>query len=84
MSFWHRSQFFNWVFTDQDGSYLNLGTRVDHYADIRFVAATNTVLKKRMRHGHFRKDLFYRIRGGWLYLPPLYEHKAEGELFTKP
>jgi len=67
----------------QDGRYIKLGTSVDKYADVRFVAATNTNLEKRMRRGHFRKDLFYRIRGGWLHLPPLRDRKIDIPLLVK-
>jgi transcriptional regulator with PAS, ATPase and Fis domain len=61
----------------QDGRYLKLGTSADTHADVRFVAATNTDLENRMRHRQFRKDLYYRIRGGWLHLPPLRERKKD-------
>jgi len=61
----------------QDGRYLKLGTSADTYADVRFVAATNTDLEGRMKKSLFRKDLFYRIRGGWLHLPPLRERKKD-------
>ena len=30
-----------------------------------------------MARRQFRKDLFYRIRGGWLHLPPLRERKTD-------
>lgn len=61
----------------QDGRYLKLGTSSDKYADVRFVAATNTDLEQHMQQGRFRKDLFYRIRGGWLDLPPLRDRKED-------
>jgi transcriptional regulator with PAS, ATPase and Fis domain len=67
----------------QDGRYIKLGTSADQYADVRFVAATNTDLEKRMRRGRFRKDLFYRIRGGWLHLPPLRDRKIDIPLLVR-
>ena len=67
----------------QDGRYIKLGTSVDQHADVRFVAATNTDLEKRMRRGRFRKDLFYRIRGGWLHLPPLRDRKIDIPLLVR-
>ncbi len=67
----------------QDGRYIKLGTSADQYADVRFVAATNTDLEKRMRRGRFRKDLFYRIRGGWLHLPPLNDRKIDIPLLVR-
>ncbi len=67
----------------QDGRYLKLGTSADKYADVRFVAATNTDLENRMKKQQFRKDLFYRIRGGWLHLPPLRERKKDIPLLIR-
>ena len=67
----------------QDGRYIKLGTSADQHADVRFVAATNTDLEKRMRRGRFRKDLFYRIRGGWLHLPPLKDRKIDIPLLVR-
>jgi transcriptional regulator with PAS, ATPase and Fis domain len=39
--------------------------------DIRFIAATNQDIDEAMLKGTFRKDLYYRLRGAWLHLPPL-------------
>jgi transcriptional regulator with PAS, ATPase and Fis domain len=67
----------------QDGRYLKLGTSADKHADVRFVAATNTDLEKRMKKQLFRKDLYYRIRGGWVHLPPLRERKKDIPLLIR-
>jgi DNA-binding NtrC family response regulator len=61
----------------QDGEYTRLGTSVREKADVRFIAATNADLDKMMAERKFRKDLYYRIRGGWLHLPPLREREAD-------
>jgi DNA-binding NtrC family response regulator len=61
----------------QDGEYFKLGTSSRHKADVRFIAATNEALDKLMAKKLFRKDLYYRIRGGWLHLPPLRERKED-------
>jgi DNA-binding NtrC family response regulator len=55
----------------QDGEYVKLGTNDALRADVRIITATNADLERRVAEGTFRKDLFYRIRGGWLHLPPL-------------
>ncbi len=67
----------------QDGRYLKLGTSADKFADVRFVAATNTNLEERMKQRLFRKDLYYRIRGGWLHLPPLRDRKKDIPLLVR-
>jgi transcriptional regulator with PAS, ATPase and Fis domain len=61
----------------QDGEYFKLGTSRRQTADVRFIAATNEDLEKLMAKKVFRKDLYYRIRGGWLHLPPLRERKED-------
>jgi transcriptional regulator with PAS, ATPase and Fis domain len=61
----------------QDGEYTRLGTSVREKADVRFIAATNADLDQMMAEKKFRKDLYYRIRGGWLHLPPLREREAD-------
>jgi len=59
-----------------------LGTSNQQKADVRFIAATNEDLEKLMTKKAFRKDLYYRIRGGWLHLPPLRERKEDIQLLT--
>jgi len=66
----------------QDGEYFKLGTSNQQKADVRFIAATNEDLEKLMTKKAFRKDLYYRIRGGWLHLPPLRERKEDIQLLT--
>ena len=57
----------------QDGEFIKLGTSKPRKVDIRFVAATNSDLDKLMAKKLFRRDLYYRLRGGWLHLPSLRE-----------
>jgi len=57
----------------QEGEFIKLGTNRPQRTDVRFIAATNADLDKLMTKGMFRKDLYYRLRGGWLRLPPLNE-----------
>ena len=39
--------------------------------DVRFVSATNKDLKKEMKNGRFRQDLFYRLTTLTIEIPPL-------------
>lgn len=61
----------------QGGDYFKLGTSRHQRSDIRFIAATNEDLEQMMAKREFRKDLYYRVRGGWLHLPPLRERKED-------
>jgi len=61
----------------QDGEYTRLGTSKRQKVDVRFIAATNEDLDDLLNRKKFRKDLYYRIRGGWLHLPPLRERRED-------
>jgi DNA-binding NtrC family response regulator len=61
----------------QDGEYIKLGTDTIRKTDVRVVAATNEDLDKLMAQKLFRRDLYFRLKGGWLHLPPLRERKED-------
>nr|MBL0712475.1 sigma-54-dependent Fis family transcriptional regulator [Desulfobacterales bacterium] len=61
----------------QNGEYMKLGTSLPRQTDVRIIAATNEDLDRLIRKRHFRKDLYYRIRGAWLHLPPLRERRGD-------
>ncbi len=57
----------------QEGEFAKLGAGGMQKVDARFVAATNENIDGLLKHGKFRKDLYYRLKGAHLYLPPLRE-----------
>ncbi len=61
----------------QDGEFIKLGTNRKKHVNIRFIAATNENLSEKTSQGKFRKDLYYRLNGAWLHLPPLRERKND-------
>ena len=61
----------------QEGEYLKLGTSKPQKTDVRFVSATNADLDRFKHKGMFRKDLYYRLKGACLHLPPLRERKED-------
>jgi transcriptional regulator with PAS, ATPase and Fis domain len=67
----------------QDGEFSKLGSSSRQRVDLRFIAATNENLEQMMTKKRFRKDLYYRIRGGWLHLPPLRERPEDIFLLSR-
>lgn len=61
----------------QEREYYKLGANTPRKIDIRFVAATNENPTTLIDKGRMRKDLYYRLRGAWLHLPPLRERKED-------
>jgi two-component system, NtrC family, response regulator AtoC len=61
----------------QDGEYLKLGTDTPRKTDARFISATNEDLEKLTVKKLFRRDLYYRLKGGWLHLPALRQRKED-------
>jgi transcriptional regulator with PAS, ATPase and Fis domain len=45
--------------------------------DIRILAATNSDLHRRMEEGRFRRDLYFRVAGFALQVPPLRERRED-------
>jgi two-component system response regulator AtoC len=61
----------------QDGTFSRLGGRNPVKVDVRVIAATNIDIKAAIAQKKFREDLFYRLNGFTLSLPPLRKRKEE-------
>jgi two-component system, NtrC family, response regulator AtoC len=61
----------------QDGTFSRLGGRGPTRTDVRVIAATNVNMKEAMSRKTFREDLYYRLNGLSLVLPPLRERLDE-------
>lgn len=61
----------------QEGEFIRLGSNKIQTVDVRIIAATNADLDKRVEKNLFRKDLYYRLKGGWLHLPDLKDRKED-------
>jgi two-component system response regulator AtoC len=61
----------------QDGTFSRLGGRSTIKVSVRVISATNIDIKRAIRERRFRDDLYYRINGYTVYLPPLRERREE-------
>lgn len=57
----------------ETGEYLPVGATKVEKTDVRIVAATNVDLLEAVRKGKFREDLYYRLSGITIRIPPLRE-----------
>lgn len=62
---------------------LKLGSNKPRAINVRFITATNRDLYKEARAGRFREDLYYRVSGMILRIPPLRERPSEIEPLTR-
>jgi two-component system response regulator AtoC len=61
----------------QDGSFSRLGSRTSVKVDVRVIAATNIDIKASIAQKTFREDLYYRLNGFTVKMPPLRERTEE-------
>ena len=59
------------------GNYRRLGGREDLHANIRVICATHNSLRQMVEQGTFRADLYYRIAGISITIPPLRERRTD-------
>ncbi|HTQ48096.1 MAG TPA: sigma-54 dependent transcriptional regulator, partial [Polyangiaceae bacterium] len=62
---------------------LRVGALSPRTIDVRFVAATNRDLQEQVRLGRFREDLYFRLNGALVAVPPLRERTSEIEPLAK-
>jgi DNA-binding NtrC family response regulator len=55
----------------EDRQVLRVGAQRARTVDLRFVAATHRDLRAEIERGNFRRDLYYRLNGISLVIPPL-------------
>jgi DNA-binding NtrC family response regulator len=62
---------------------MRLGAVRERDIDMRIVAASNRDLETEVRAGRFREDLFYRLCGATVWLPPLRDRPRELPLLAQ-
>ncbi|TWU58173.1 sigma-54-dependent transcriptional regulator [Rubripirellula reticaptiva] len=63
----------------EQGQYCRVGEVVPRTADVRIIAATNCDLHDSVGSGEFREDLFHRLTGVQIHLPPLRDRTEDIE-----
>ena len=66
----------------QEGEFRRVGETASRTADVRIVSATNRKLESAVERGRFRDDLYYRVRGVEIVMPPLRDRGADVQLLA--
>jgi two-component system, NtrC family, response regulator AtoC len=61
----------------EEGQLLRVGGSTPRTLDVRFIAATNRELAAEVEAGLLRRDLYFRIAGAVLAIPPLRDRRGE-------
>ena len=61
----------------ETGEFYRVGGNVPIKTDVRIIAATNKNLKKQIKSGEFRSDLYYRLNVASLHLPDLKDRQED-------
>jgi DNA-binding NtrC family response regulator len=67
----------------QEGTLRRVGGEASVDVEVRIVAATHRDLQAMVRRGEFREDLFYRLRGATIEMPPLRGRPGDIELLVE-
>lgn len=67
----------------ETGEYLRVGSNEIRKTNVRIIAATNVKMKKAIRDGRFREDLYYRLATIPISMPPLRKRGRDIELLFR-
>jgi len=67
----------------QEKSFIPLGSTKTIHVDLRIIAATNLDIRKAMKEGTFREDLYYRLNVINIQVPPLRDRIDDLELLME-
>ena len=61
----------------ESGEVVPVGSNTPRRVDVRFISATNKNLEQAARDKQFREDLYFRIKGAHIHLPPLRDRRED-------
>lgn len=61
----------------ESGEVRRVGSTDSIYVNTRIIAATNEDLQKKVSDGKFREDLYWRLSGHKIHIPPLRDRKSD-------
>jgi two-component system response regulator HydG len=61
----------------ENGELVRVGANEPLHVDVRVISATHTDLPRRVKENRFREDLFFRLNGMTLEIPPLRERRED-------
>jgi two-component system response regulator HydG len=61
----------------ETGEVVRLGANEPRTTDVRFISATNRDLRQLVADGEFREDLYFRIKGAEIVVPPLRDRRED-------
>jgi len=67
----------------ENGEIVRVGSNEPRHANVRLLAATNHELEKLTEQKQFREDLYFRIRGAHIHLPPLRDRREDIPLLVR-
>jgi two-component system, NtrC family, response regulator HupR/HoxA len=66
----------------QDGEVKAIGSDRTKHTDVRIIAASNQPLRRLVDEGRFRRDLYFRLKGFEITIPPLRERPEDIPVLT--
>ncbi|NOQ65043.1 MAG: response regulator [Methyloprofundus sp.] len=67
----------------EDRKVIRVGSTTEKSVDVRVIAATNSHLEQRIQDKSFRQDLYHRLTGYTIHLPPLRKRREDITLLVE-
>ncbi len=61
----------------ENGEIIRVGANEPLRVNVRIISATNTDLSEKVRSKEFREDLYFRIKGATIHIPPLRDRRED-------